>query len=312
MFLGILLQVRKSNHFIFLPTDIAIFIAITTYIIIAIANTLCFITGWHHQYGPIFSFTLLGRRCVAISSPTYLKIMLQSKIKNVKKDVIFAYKPFLPILGNGIVTSEGKSWIRQRLTTSAALRFDVLDDIPRITLKAVQHLCHTLDAAAETGDSVELGAELRHLTLQVISNTFFSLSAEESNDTFAKMYLPIVDEANKRVWHPERSFCFFLPFFWKHLYNCKRLDDYVSHLIRSRRELRKMEDLSSTKPNQDILDRMLSKYEKDPKIVWNGQFVKQLCDEMKTFMLAGHETSAAMMTWAIYELLKNDELESKV
>ena len=194
---------------------------------------------WHSQYGPIFSFTLLGRTCVAISSPTYLRIMLQSKIKNVKKDVAFAYKPFLPILGSGIVTSEGKSWMRQRLNISSALRFDVLDDIPRITLKAVQYLCQKLDKAAEDGTVIELAEELRHLTLQVISATFFSLSAEESNTTFAQMYLPIVEEANKRVWHPERAFAFFLPFFWRHRRSCARLDEYVSKLINDRWELRK-------------------------------------------------------------------------
>jgi cytochrome P450 len=35
-------------------------------------------------------------------------------------------------------------------------------------------------------------------------------------------------------------------------------------------------------------------------------------DEMKTFMLAGHETSAAMMTWALYELMANQSLKEKV
>ena len=219
---------------------------------------------WHLQYGPVFSFTLLGRTCVAISSPTYLRIVLQSKIKNVKKDVEFSYKPFLPILGTGIVTSEGKSWMRQRLNISAALRFDVLEDIPRITLIAVQTLCEKLDKAAEDGSTVELAEELRHLTLQVISATFFSLDAEESNTTFAQMYLPIVDEANKRVWHPERSFAFFFPFFWRHRKNCSRLDNYVSQLIEDRWELRQREqskcDSDDSKREKDILDRVLEKY----------------------------------------------------
>lgn len=269
--------------------------------------------GWHHQYGPIFSFTLLGRTCVAISSPTYLRVMLQSKIKHVKKDVAFTYKPFLPILGTGIVTSEGKRWMKQRLNISSALRFDVLDDIPRITLGAVQHLCHKLDRAAEANESVELGAELRHLTLQVISNAFFSLSAEESDTTFAQMYLPIVEEGNKRVWHPERAFCFFLPFFWSHRQNCAKLDKYVSQLIRDRWELRKKEKLMnvSQKRNIDVLDRVFAKHEHEEGF-WSEETVRQLRDEMKTFMLAGHETSAAMMTWAIYELIKNDELTEKV
>ena len=56
---------------------------------------------WHKQYGGIYRYTLLGRTCVALADPAHLKIVLQSKIKHVKKDVGFAYKPFLPILGKG-------------------------------------------------------------------------------------------------------------------------------------------------------------------------------------------------------------------
>jgi Cytochrome P450 len=40
--------------------------------------------------------------------------------------------------------------------------------------------------------------------------------------------------------------------------------------------------------------------------------VRQFRDEMKTFMLAGHETSAAMMTWAFYEMLGQDDLQQAV
>lgn len=65
--------------------------------------------------------------------------------------------------------------MRQRLSVSSVLRIDVLDEIPRITLCAVQRLCAKLDAAAESGKTIEMAEELRHLTLQVISETFFSL-----------------------------------------------------------------------------------------------------------------------------------------
>eukprot|EP00594_Rhizosolenia_setigera_P017181 CAMPEP_0178960678 /NCGR_PEP_ID=MMETSP0789-20121207/13113_1 /TAXON_ID=3005 /ORGANISM="Rhizosolenia setigera, Strain CCMP 1694" /LENGTH=575 /DNA_ID=CAMNT_0020644085 /DNA_START=71 /DNA_END=1798 /DNA_ORIENTATION=+ len=267
---------------------------------------------WHSQYGPIYQFTLFGRNCVAIASPKLLKVVLQSKIQNVKKDVKFAYKPFLCILGKGIVTAEGKSWMKQRLKMSAALRIDVLDDIPRITLGAVQRLCRDkLDVCAKENKSIEIGEELRHLTLQVIAETFFSLDPKECNETFAEMYLPLVEEGNKRVWHPERSFGFFLPFFWQHLAAERRLNNYVSKLIRDRILLRK-EEKSVCKRHKDILDRMLDHYEKhwigNPKYMYDNNFIKQLRDELKTFMLAGHETSAAMMTWAIYELVHHQDL----
>ena len=137
----------------------------------------------------------------------------------------------------------------------------------------------------------------------------------------AKYYLPIVDESNHRVWHPYRRFLFFLPAFWSHWYSVYCLNQYVSRLIRERWALRRREeqDTKTIPPRQvDILDRVMLAYERDhpdptamPSVLPESQ-VRQWRDEMKTFMLAGHETSAAMMTWAVYELLGNPLLMQRV
>jgi cytochrome P450 len=274
------------------------------------------LTNWHRLYGPIVCFNLLGATMFSIASPDLLKVVLQSKISAVKKDIANTMKPFLSILGTGIVTSEDESWMKQRLKMSNPLRRDVLEIIPRQTLIAVQRLMVIMDKAADAGQEIPIGSSLRHLTLQVISGSFLSLSAEESDSTFAEMYLPIVDESNTRVWHPYRSYMFFLPSFWKYISNVQRLNQYVSKLIRDRWTLRRKEHAANTSANRehDILDRVLQVYEKEfpARHVLPEQAVRQFRDEMKTFMLAGHETSAAMMTWTLYELMGNSELMQRV
>ncbi len=45
---------------------------------------------------------------------------------------------------------------------------------------------------------------------------------------------------------------------------------------------------------------------------WDSALETQLCYEVKTFLLAGHETSAAMLTWSTYELAANAEYTDKV
>lgn len=279
------------------------------------------LTNWHRLYGPIVCFNLLGATMFSIASPDLLKVVLQSKIAAVKKDIANTMKPFLTILGTGIVTSEDESWMKQRLKMSNPLRRDVLEIIPRQTLLAVQRLMVIMDKAAdaEQEEPIPLGSSLRHLTLQVISGSFLSLSAEESDSTFAEMYLPIVDESNTRVWHPYRSYLFFLPSFWKYISNVNRLNQYVSKLIRDRWTLRRTEHAANANANasnreHDILDRVLQVYEKEfpATQVLPDSAVRQFRDEMKTFMLAGHETSAAMMTWTLYELMANSELMQRV
>jgi cytochrome P450 len=272
--------------------------------------------SWHRQYGPIYAFPLLGKTCISIEKPEYLKEVLQSKIQNVKKDSNFSYKPFLPILGTGIVTSEGKCWMDQRRKMSTALKVDVLELIPTATLGAVQRLMRKMDRCAETQVTMDIAEELRHLTLQVISECFLSLDPEESDETFAKMYLPIVEEGNKRVWSPERAYMFFMPFFWRHIFGIRRLDHYVSKLIVDRWNVRKTKDENvkvSRAKKEDMLDKVLGHFENvNPGKDLDSRWVKQLRDEFKTFMLAGHETSAAMMTWVFLELIKKGNIKQQV
>jgi cytochrome P450 len=265
---------------------------------------------WHKQYGEIFAFPLMGRTMISLSSPDHLKIALQSKIHAVKKDVEFTYQPFMVILGKGIVTSEDKAWMKQRLKMSTALRINVLEIIPLITLKAVQRLMENLDRAVEKGDSINLTESLRHLTLQVISNSFLSISFDESDSSFGKLYLPIVEECNQRIYHPYRASCFFLPFWWRHWNRVSHLNQYVSLLIQNRWEERN----SSGSRQNDILDLVLDAYEKEHKLQSKIPIVdlSQMRDEFKTFMLAGHETSAAMMTWALYEMMAKQSLADEV
>eukprot|EP00546_Thalassionema_frauenfeldii_P012641 CAMPEP_0178909872 /NCGR_PEP_ID=MMETSP0786-20121207/8779_1 /TAXON_ID=186022 /ORGANISM="Thalassionema frauenfeldii, Strain CCMP 1798" /LENGTH=433 /DNA_ID=CAMNT_0020582053 /DNA_START=339 /DNA_END=1640 /DNA_ORIENTATION=+ len=257
---------------------------------------------------------------ISLGRADHLKLALQSKIKSVKKDVAFTYQPFLVILGNGIVTSEDAEWMKQRVKISTPLKITLLCRIPRITLDAVQRLMKTLDEAAETGEPINLTEKFRYLTLQVISKTFLSLSAEESDSTFGKMYLPIVDECNARVWHPYRAAAVALPFWWTHIYNVTKLNAYVTNLIQKRWMERRSKTGKGKDEEEDMLDMVLAAYEKEVLKHRKGalpfqlrkKIVLQIRDEFKTFMLAGHETSASMMTWAFYELIASPNLMDEV
>jgi cytochrome P450 len=45
---------------------------------------------------------------------------------------------------------------------------------------------------------------------------------------------------------------------------------------------------------------------------WSPRLQTQLCYELKTFLLAGHETSAAMLTLTLIELIHNTDLRQRV
>jgi len=252
---------------------------------------------------------IFTRHCVVVADPEPIKRVFNSNIKNYGKDTEFAYNPFLDILGTGLVTSEGESWKRQRGRISQALRMEILDDVVDIATRAVDRLCVKLEKIRGTGEEIELAEEFRLLTLQVIGEAILSLSPEESDEVMPNLYLPIMEECNRRSLEPWRAY---LPNkeYFEHKNRVKKLNAYVIKLIRQRWTLKHSvtatpnADDSIDNPHADILDRVLADV---PKSEYGPEVERQMCDEIKTFLLAGHETSAAMLIWTTWELVKAPE-----
>lgn len=147
--------------------------------------------NWVKEYGRIYRLYLFGSSSYVVSDPELLKVVLNSKMSQFKKDLEWTYKPFLVILGNGLVTAHGSSWRKQRNLLSHHLRIDILDEIPRITISTLRRFREKVNSHMKEGKTLEMAEEFRHFTLQVISAAILSLSPDESDQTFAHMYLPI-------------------------------------------------------------------------------------------------------------------------
>lgn len=85
----------------------------------------------------------------------------------------------------------------------------------------------------------------------------------------------------------------------------RQLDNAIVDIIRKRW---KQKQAGRPVPD-DILERVLDQVDKSE---YGAAVETQLCFEIKTFLLAGHETSAAMLTWTVYELSRNEEAMSRV
>ena len=95
------------------------------------------------------------------------------------------------------------------------------------------------------------------MTLQVIGELILSLSAEECERVFPSLYLPIVTEANKRIWQPWREYLP-TPANFSYLKTVSALNTYVSNLIRERWKQHGLKLENGEKiENPDILDRIL-------------------------------------------------------
>ncbi|KAK9909425.1 hypothetical protein WJX75_002020 [Coccomyxa subellipsoidea] len=263
--------------------------------------------AWVINSPPLVHLRILQRSMVVVGSAEGLKRVFQTNARNYVKDLDFSFHPFLPILGTGLVTAQGALWQSQRLLMAPTLRVDVLDDVIGVARRAADRLSTKLEEAVAAGRAVEMEEEFRLLTLQVIGEAVLSLPPEECDRVFPQLYLPVMAEANLRAIRPWRQYLP-TPSFFAFLWRMSRLNSYIRTLLRTRWHTR---HARSHAPKRDILDRLITAIEAKGG-TWSAALETQLCYEIKTFLLAGHETSAAMLTWTLYELTQRPDALAKV
>lgn len=90
--------------------------------------------------------------------------------------------------------------------------------------------CEKLERVRGTGKPFEIAEEFRRLTLQVIGEAILSLAPEESDRVFPHLYLPIMEEGNRRSLEPWRTY---LPIPWfRHRSNVRQLNSYIIGALR--------------------------------------------------------------------------------
>ena len=83
---------------------------------------------------------VLQRHMVVLGSPEALRRVLQTGVKHYVKDTDFSYKPFMPILGSGLVSAHGALWQHQRLLMAPTLRVHALEDVVRALCSLPGHV----------------------------------------------------------------------------------------------------------------------------------------------------------------------------
>ncbi|OAY62388.1 cytochrome P450 704C1 [Manihot esculenta] len=219
------------------------------------------------------------------------------------------------LFGEGIFAVDGDKWRQQRKLASFEFSTRVLRDFScsvfrRNGAKLVKLISEiaiaervfdmqdilmrcTLDSIFKVG----FGVELNCLEGSNKEGTAFMKAFDESN---AMIYWRFVDP----FWKIKRFFNIGCEASLKK--NIKIIDDFVSYLIHTRRELFAEQRCQNVK--EDILSRFLVESEKDREKM-NDRYLR---DIILNFMIAGKDTSANTLSWFFYMLCKNPLVQEKV
>jgi cytochrome P450 len=241
----------------------------------------------------------LFRELVISRDPAFFKHILVTNNKNYKKGS--SSKMLNPVLGNGLVTSEGDFWLRQRRLVQPAFHRERLQELfvtmGQITTDFLDEL-----ELSRGKKAVDIDAKMMGLTSDIALRTLFgNISSEDKMQIFHQVnrtqrYLVT------RVRRPYR-----IPLMFVNGERNQFKTDlaYFNKLVYEFIDQRHgMEE----KPN-DLLQLLLDSLDEETGAQMNDQ---QIRDEAITMFAAGHETSATALSWLLLELAKQPEVVAKI
>nr|XP_034903407.1 protein LUTEIN DEFICIENT 5, chloroplastic isoform X2 [Populus alba] len=265
-------------------------------------------------YGGIFRLTFGPKSFLIVSDPSIAKHILRDNSKAYSKGILAEILEF--VMGKGLIPADGELWRVRRRAIVPSLHQKYVAAMISLFGEATDRLCKKLDAAAFYGEDVEMESLFSRLTLDIIGKAVFNYDFDSlTNDTgIVEAVYTVLREAEDRSVAP-------IPIWeipiWKDISPkqkkvaaaLKLINDTLDDLIAI---CKRMVDEEDPQFHEEYMN------EQDPSILHfllaSGDDVssKQLRDDLMTMLIAGHETSAAVLTWTFYLLSKGPIVMSKL
>jgi unspecific monooxygenase len=234
-----------------------------------------------------------GRASFIVNTPDAIRHVLIDNYENYRRTPA-GYRVLRPMLGEGLLIAEGRAWKHQRRTLSPAFT-------PRAVATLVPHMVAVTEQTivklkAVCGGPVDLREAMQRMTLEIAGRTMFSFGMDRHGVTLRDFVM----EYGSRLARPH-LFDLMLPLSWPSPQDFararfrKRWTRFIAMLMAERRAAGKNDGA----PPRDLFDLMGAA--RDPET--GAAFTEaQLGDEVATMILAGHETTATALFWALYLL----------
>ncbi|HEY1012348.1 MAG TPA: cytochrome P450 [Herpetosiphonaceae bacterium] len=265
-------------------------------------DPLAFTMAMRRQYGDIVRMrTIMGIVSYQFSHPDDIDYILRRNTKTYPKGIFV--NSVKPVLGDGILTLEGDSWLRQRRLAQPAFHRARLMGFGEIMARRAGELIERWRPAAAAGSPVDVTHEMMRVTIEIVGEALFSANVSDSVDRIDRPFAVLRDHVMYRFYHPlalpervptgrNRRF----------MASKRELDEIVYEIIRQRRA-------GQGQGAGDLLAMLMDARDEDTGEMMNDL---QLRDEVTTLLLAGHETTAVALSWACHLLAEHPEIQARL
>jgi cytochrome P450 len=257
-------------------------------------DPLAYFTEIVREYGDVAGIQILNFRILLINHPDAIEeVLVKHPRKFIKGRVLKANKR---VFGDGLLTSEGDFWLRQRRLAQPAFHRARIAGYASTMVEYTERLLHEW----QDGEERDLHKEMMRLTLQIVGKTLFDADVErDAQDVGKSLELLLHLGANFRrtIFVPQ----------WLPTPTNLRLDRAIGQIEKVLYRII-AEKRSSGRDAGDLLSMLLAAQDEDGTRMTD----KQLRDEAITLFLAGHETTANTLSWTWWLLAQNSAVEAKL
>ena len=251
------------------------------------------------QYGDIIRLARLPRPLVLVSHPDAIQHVLRDHAHNYRKGVFF--KSIAAIQGQGLLTSEGEEWRRQRRLAQPAFQPRQLARLGPILQDEAQSIAQGWRVAARTGEPINVSDWMHRFTFRVVGRALLGLEpgvVDQVGQQLQEIAPPLMQRLASG-----KTYGWAIPTAQQRRFRqaVSAYHEIVQQLIESRRQTRQ----SDGSEPEDLLARLIAAHD-DPLV--DRMTDQQLRDEVITLIGAGVETSAHALSWTWHLLAQHPDV----
>lgn len=254
-----------------------------------------FLSIWPQSYYQtgVFDWKLLSRQVLIVNDPSWIQYVLVDRKDNFERKTPQMRRALEYLLGDGLFISDGDTWSQRRPLVSDIVHKTRVPDFGPIMMEAAQEMAMQW-RGLPSGVHVNLLHEMAVLTAEIIARSVFgSQLGRDASKLVTKgftKYQASVDQLNPGYFV---GFDDGLPLIrWPWLKrSVKSIHQVVDDMIE--------QHLKGSGEHQSMLSLLLKRQQRSPELQLD---VTALRNEAATIFMAGHETTAATLTWAWYLL----------
>lgn len=257
------------------------------------------------RHGDVVALRLGPLKALVVRDPADVEHVLIGNRHNWVKTGSPAYETLKLVLGEGLVTSEGDTWLKHRRLMQPAFHRERLEGFARTMAEEAQRTAMHFDEAARTGAILDVAREMILFTQRVVLRTILSVDADDDQasarvaDALA-VGLTFIEHRTSSVLRLPLG----LPLPSHRRFHAARavLDEEVRRILDEKRARR----AHGEPARHDLLEMLMDAVDEETGAVLDD---RELFDEVMTLFLAGHETTSNLLSWTFALLGENPGVE---